>query len=390
MENKVLSYAPAECGILYCGSAYPAMVEMASLLKQQICVLCSMEEKSIDGLSQALGVDPAFIGDAVNQLMKLNMLKKSGDGFKTNFCVFTRYDSCQAYYAARKLMSDLQLPAKVDGIITGLKDKIAALDFYGHDFDIKYLNWILYILAGRVFEDYTRRWFSEKSNIIVLDADAPFSEKYPFSLKLNYQLADDKRQWDYVSEAWECWSTFYDTLYTQNYGTVCFNNIFDAPPFENSIEHGFDRDSGRGKYYNQVSVNLMLKLAENPWAELLPGEKEALQGLLDCGFVVEEKGYRVMIPVFTQKSLDELNGLLRKELSPLAKMIVEKAGPEVEKILLPVFKNDKELKDQFYAFWASEFIGPIHLFVWYGLNKGGFAIPADYKKSAAGIYMVQG
>lgn len=119
-------------------------------------------------------------------------------------------------------------------------------------------------------------------------------------------------------------------------------------------------------------------------------EKKVIKDFQNHGIVVEENGkYKPMIPVFTDETYQQVKAIFLKEVKSLVKEVVDQIGEKVESLLLPFLGGVKERKNHFYCFWISDFFSPMHEMFWYGLNQGGFALPKDYNKSVAGMYIVE-
>ena len=96
-----------------------------------------------------------------------------------------------------------------------------------------------------------------------------------------------------------------------------------------------------------------------------------------------------MIPIFTNEVFDQLEKIITRTVIPIVREIAEAQNKNIEELVLPEMHGVKERIDQMYVFWLCYFLCPQEELYWYGMNVEGLSIPADYKKSAAGLYIVR-
>ena len=144
--DKQLSYAPAEFQVSYCGWASPAMREMNGIFRQQLALLCYDQAKSVEELSESLQTPYEYIQDALDSFCKAKMMKKIDGKYLTLFPMLHLKKNYEAGLLCYKFSEEHEIPKKINDILFSLKDKIAALDFYGNDFNLSYLNWFLYTI----------------------------------------------------------------------------------------------------------------------------------------------------------------------------------------------------------------------------------------------------
>ena len=158
--DKQLSYAPAEFRVSYCGWASPAMREMHGIFRQQLALLCYDEAKSVDELSEALQTPCEYIQDAVDSFCNVKMMKKIDGKYLTLFPMLHLKKNYDAGLLCYNFCEEHEIPKKINDLLFSLKDKIAALDFYGKDFDISSLTWFLYTVTDNCMISEFRSYYS--------------------------------------------------------------------------------------------------------------------------------------------------------------------------------------------------------------------------------------
>lgn len=387
--EKQLSYAPAEFRVSYCGWASPAMREMHGIFRQQLALLCYDEAKSVDELSEALQTPREYIQDAVDSFCNVKMMKKIDGKYLTLFPMMHLKKNYEAGLLCYNFCEEHQIPKKINDLLFSLKDKIAALDFYGNDFDLSYLNWFLYTVTDNCMISEFRSYYSEKTDEVIMSNSDWRTHNYDFSLCASYNYADEKIEDDHLERRVSQTSTYY-----QHLGNYRYNNVFDFKPFpcsfeENAIGMGTS-EMGRNRYLTSGNIDFYLNLVKGINREFTEEEKKCLEDFEKHG-VVEKCGdsYKPMIPVFTEEVFSELEKIITRAVIPIVKEIAQAADKAMEEIMLPEMRGVKERIDQLYVFWLCSFLSPRQELYWYGMNVEGLEIPKDYKASAAALYIVK-
>ncbi len=385
--DKRLSYAPAEFRVSYCGWASPAMREMNGIFRQQLVLLCYDQAKSVEELSQALQTPHEYIQDAVDSFCNAKMMKKIDGKYLTIFPMLHLKKNYEAGLLCYKFSEEHEIPKKINDILFSLKDKIAALDFYGNDFDLSYLNWFLYTVTDNCMISEFRSYFSDKTDEVIFNNSDWRTNNYNYSLCASYNYADEKIEDDYLERRLTQTSTYY-----QHYGQHRYNNVFDYAPFPCSFEEvpiGMASECGRNNYLTRENIDFYLNLVKGINRDFTEVEEKCLKDFEKHGVVEKIEGrYRPMIPVFTNESFSELEKIISRAVIPIVKEIAEASDKTVEEMLLPEMHGVKERIDQFYVFWLCTCLSPLQSLYWYGMNVEGLSIPADYSRSVAGIYIV--
>ena len=387
--DKQLSYAPAEFRVSYCGWASPAMREMHGIFRQQLALLCYDEAKSVEELSEALQTPREYIQDAVDSFCNVKMMKKIDGKYLTLFPMLHLKKNYEAGLLCYNFCEEHEIPKKINDLLFSLKDKIAALDFYGNDFDLSYLNWFLYTVTDNCMISEFRSYYSEKTDEVIMSNSDWRTQNYDFSLCASYQYADEKIEVDDNYERTAQTSTYY-----QHYGQVRYNNVFDFKPFPCSFEERTigmgTSEIGRNNYLTRENIDFYLKLVKGINREFTEVEKKCLEDFEKHGVVEKTAdGYKPMIPVFTEEVFAELEKIITRAVIPIVKEIAEATDKAMEEILLSEMHGVKEKIDQLYVFWLCSFLSPRQELYWYGMNVEGLKIPEHYERSAAALYIVR-
>ena len=385
--NKQLSYAPAEFQVSYCGYASPAMQQMQDIIKKQLTLLCYDEAKSVDELSEALQTRREFIQDAVDSMTRIKMMKHIDRKYLTLFPMLHLKKNFECGKQTYKFSQEHEIPKRINDLLVSLKDKIAALDFYGNDFDITYLNWFLYTVTSNCMMEAFRSYYSDKTDEVVINKNAWCTANFDFSICASYNYADEKIEEDNLEARLQKTSTVYNRLCG-----IQFNNVFDYAPFPASYDrkrHISDCQGGRNLYLTSENINFYLHLTKGLDRDFTEDEKKWLEDFVKHGVVKKtENGFKPMIPVFTEEVFSEIEKMISKAVLPIVREIAEAQDKTIEELVLPEMHGVKERIDQMYVFWICYFLSPIQELNWYGINAGGFAIPEDYNTSAAGLYII--
>ena len=387
--DKQLSYAPAEFRVSYCGWASPAMREMHGIFRQQIALLCYDEAKSVDELSEALQTPREYIQDAVDSFCNVKMMKKIDGKYLTLFPMLHLKKNYEAGLLCYNFCEEHEIPKKINDLLLSLKDKIAALDFYGNDFDLSYLNWFLYTVTDNCMISEFRSYYSEKTDEVIMSNSDWRTHNYDFSLCASYNYADENIEDDHLERRVSQTSTYY-----QHLGNYRYNNVFDYKPFPCSFEEsalGMGTSyMGRNKYLTSGNIDFYLNLVKGINREFTEEEKKCLEDFEKHG-VVEKRvdSYKPMIPVFTEEVFSELEKIITRAVIPIVKEIAQATDKAMEEIMLPEMRGVKERIDQLYVFWLCLFLSPRQELYWYGMNVEGLEIPKDYKATAAALYIVK-
>lgn len=374
MSDKQLSYAAAEMQVSYCGNCYNSMRLLKDKIYKHIVLLCYKEPKKLEQLCQDLQTGSEFIKDALADLQREGLLEKNEELYSTKFPMFHEYNEFRATEVVNKILLKNNIPQRINDMLLSKKKEISELDFYGNNFDIKYLNGFLYAIVNELLMEKIRAFYLDKTDEIVIDKKYWQTQNYDFSHKIMYRYPDEKPAEQTATNRLDSTNG-----YSTYIGDILVNVAFDL-----------EEESKRIGFLDAKNILTYLKLAENPAANLDENESDYVKALVENGVLAKNgEGYVPMIPVLTESVLREIKKLLEKEVIEFAKEIVGDAGNEVEAILLPELYGKKSRIDQFYVFWLCYLLSPLQELNWFGMNQGGFELPKDFNKSVLGIYIVK-
>lgn len=388
MKTKQLSYAPADIRPTYCGWAHPLMLQLQDEIKKQIILLCYDQPKSVSELSEELQTSYEYIQDAVNRLCQAKLMAKEDGKYTTIIPMFHLSKNFEATAIKNKLVWEKDIPKKIVELTYSLKDELCTMDFYGNTFDIKYLNWVLFVMIYNMTQRKLRSYFAGKTDEVIIDDYTWRTQNHDASSMASYKYTDEHPEKDApeCKQRVELWSTYY-----MHIGDIGIYNVFDASPFPTGYDtrtKKMDFYQGRNAYITEKNLSLYLDLVKDKEIEMNENNKKILEEFLNHGVVVMDgEKYKPMIPVIPKEIVDKGEKILLKALTPIIKEIADEIGPKIEEILVPCLGNNKTRKDHFYTYWICEFINPREELFWYGMNVDGLEIPADYNKSVAGMWI---
>lgn len=377
------AYAPAQVDWFWGGSMSRASKLMgSSKIVPQIMVICRMEQKSVNDIADEMGIAPVYLEDILEKMTEEKLLLSPAKGkYLSNCCVFPKQAYYEAELYANKIFHDGGFPEKISERLFAVKDKITSLDFYGNHFDYRYLMWLLYAAAEESFGTVGRNEYLKKYN-----------GKYPndgrdYQLTVLYILPDESFDGSLFSKIkathWSCLYQFFDTA---DYGHVGFANEFEAPPFPNEDRRPDDCLVGRDRWVDGNNISLLIDLAKDPAKKLTEYEEEMAANFLKKGLLEKEgDGLIVQLPIFSGAVRDEFFEIVRTAIEDLAKEYAEAIGGEVEKRLMPYVRRD--MTSNFLHWDMRMFFKILGCLYWYGWDKH-LALPEDFSRSAAGLYLL--
>lgn len=379
MNNAIgkSAYAPARIGYFYGYECAGAEKVMQQKIAEQIAVIARSEPKTVNQISDEMGVAPVYVEDIVRQMVNHSLLKESGKGrYVTNFCVFPQNDYCKAESEMNRIFFEGEFPKRITEMLYDLKDEITSLDFYGSDFDYSYLLWLLYVRAGYEMGE--------------LSAKAIIDSRYPLikdEAERRYRMTAMYLTPEETAEDYPCkgigWSNLGQGFLTAKYGYVDYLNLFDAYPFVDKSGGRLDRCG----WINGGNASLLIALSENPSMELNVNEQEQAAAFIEHGLVRKtENGLKVLIPIISNNVYAKIIEIIHKNIKPLAEEYGKEAGNAFIDALLPYVRKD--LMSNFLYWDVSVRMQEIPALFYYGIEEGKtLRLPEDYTRSAAGLLL---
>ena len=192
----------------------------------------------------------------------------------------------------------------------------------------------------------------------------------------SFTLADEKIKYDKPIKQ-VGWSNLHEHFENDKYGKITYVNFFQAEPFS-------DRDG----LINASNDTILFKLVESDGnIELSNIEKEQMANFILKGVIIKDGNkYKVNIPIMTYECDDRIRHWLSDLLQPLVDKYVDDITAMADKIIRPTIRED--LLEE-YAHWIlSGYFYPLRYVLYWAMYEGKtLAIPADYSKSAADLYL---
>ncbi|MCM1579142.1 MAG: sigma-70 family RNA polymerase sigma factor [Ruminococcus sp.] len=376
------SYAPALLDWFWGGGISSASRIMnSSKIVPQAMVICRSEAKSVNEIADEMGVAPVYLEEFLYKMEDEKLLISHVKGkYLANCCLFPMQAYTKAKAYALGEFHENKFPDKISGSLERLREKITALDFYGNSLEYPYLMWLLYVWAGDIFSKAAGEKYLEK-----------YKGKYPpdsrsYHLTVQYILPEenfDETVFGKMKTVGH--SVLYQSFNTSAYGSVTFANEFEYEPFPCDSFGDDEQRRGRDGWADGNNISLLIALADDPAKKLTKYEEEQAAEFLKKGLLKKDGGgLAAQLPIIPRKVQEEICGLIASEITGLAKEYAQIIGSEAEKILLPYVRRDMMSN---FLYWDMRMMFHITggLF-WYGWDKH-LALPEDYSRSAAGLYI---
>lgn len=385
MNNTgTFSYAPAEVNWFWgfnCGNAAEILNE-ENVIAQQVCVICRGTAKATVEIADEMGIAPLYLEPILKQMREVSLLTSPAkDKYITNFCVFPLQSYTNAGAVACNEFVDNGFCRRVSEKLVSLQDKISSCDFYGNKFDHKYLMWLWYVIAG----DYlgtlaNERYLERYKGKIANEAERRYRITMTYALpdeKIDHSLWGGKKRVQ--------WSNNHMTYLTADFGKVEYVNDFAFDPFPNE---GKGMTTGRDLWLDGSNIPLVLALAENPEKLLNTYEEEIAAQLIKNGVIKKnDNALEVQLPIFKRKTYREICRIIGDEMRPLAIEYADNISDRLEELLLPHVR--RELLSNFIYWDMQMLFQPTRDLFYYGMEESDYlAMPEDYSKSAAGLYIL--
>lgn len=378
------AYAPAQVDKLWGGCVMrPSNLMESSKIIPQIMVICRTEQKSVNDIADEMGIAPVYLEEILERMTEEKLLLTPAKGkYLSNCCVFPKQAYTETKLYANKIFHENGFPEKITEKLFAIKDKITSLDFYGNHFDYRYLMWLLYAAAEDSFGTVGRDEYIKKYN-----------GKYPndgrkYQLTVQYILPDESFDGSLFNEMKAVnWSCLHQNFNTADHGYVTFVNDFEMSPFPNDDRRSEDWRRGRDRWVDGNNISLLIDLAENPAKKLTAYEEEKAADFLKNG-LLEKEGDKltVQMPIFSRAVHNEFCEIISTEIGGLAAEYANIIGGEVEKRLMPYVRRD--MMSNFLHWDMRMFFQITGALFHYGWDKH-LALPEDYSRSAAGLYLMK-
>ena len=366
-KNKRLSYAPAELNM--CGSNnIPSHWHfLQDTMVKQILVACAYEGKTVREIAETIGVAPVYFEEKIDYLLKHRFIKETTPStYIDDFPVVPQQADVDMQVAANAI--HLATMPRVTAIIRDLLPEARRLILNERDLSDGYLLWFLYVRAAWGMGNCMKTRYAEVCPHKVAESNGK-----PWRLFGRVTYPDDQIicKGEYKGMGW---SNMHYHFRTAKH-SITVANLYEAEPFPMS----------RDTLITEGNANLVMRLWEDPRAELTPNEQETAAHLIRAGFLVNrDGGIHLNVPVMTWDDTWKLDELYAAALDGIAAEVVNDLIKVGDTHMLPHVRPD--LLEEYVHYIMTLCFSCINELFWYGVNEGhDLEIPADYETSAAGM-----
>ena len=366
-KNKRLSYAPADLNMCGCNDIPSHWNFLQDTMVKQILVACAYEGKTVREIAEAIGVAPVYFEDKIDYLLKHRFIKETAPStYIDDFPVVPQQADVDMQVAANAI--HLATMPRVTAIIRELLPEARKLILNERDLSDGYLLWFLYVRAAWGMGNCMKKRYAEVCPHKVAESNGK-----PWRLfgRVTYPDEQIVCKGEYKGMGW---SNMHYHFRTAKH-SITVANLYEAQPFPMS----------RDTLITEGNANLVMRLWEDPRAELTPNEQETAAHLIQAGFLVNrDGGIRLNVPVMTWDDTWKLDELYAAALDGIAAEVVNDLIRVGDTHMLPHVRPD--LLEEYVHYIMTLCFSCINELFWYGVNEGhDLEIPADYETSAAGM-----
>ncbi len=366
-KNKRLSYAPAELNM--CGSnGIPSHWHfLQDTMVKQILVACAYEGKTIREIAETIGVAPVYFEEKIDYLLKHRFIKETAPStYIDDFPIVPQQADVDMQVAANAI--HLATMPRVTAIIRDLLPEARRLILNEGDLSDGYLLWFLYVRAAWGMGNCMKKRYAEVCPHKVAENNG---KSWRLFGRVTYPDDQIICKGEYKGMGW---SNMHYHFRTAKH-SITVANLYEAQPFSMS----------RDTLVTEGNANLVMRLWEDPHAELTPNEQETSAHLIQKGFLVSrDGGIYLNVPVMTWDNTWKLDELYATALDGIAAEVVNDLIKVGDTYMLPHVRPD--LLEEYVHYIMTLCFSCINELFWYGVNEGhDLEIPADYETSAAGM-----
>ena len=366
-KNKRLSYAPAELNM--CGSnGIPSHWHfLQDTMVKQILVACAYEGKTVREIAETIGVAPVYFEEKIDYLLKHRFIKETAPStYIDDFPIVPQQADVDMQVAANAI--HLATMPRVTAIIRDLLPEARKLILNEGDLSDGYLLWFLYVRAAWGMGDCMKKRYAEVCPHKVAENNG---KSWRLFGRVTYPDDQITCKGEYKGMTW---SNMHYHFRTAKH-SITVANLYEAQPFSMS----------RDTLVTEGNANLVMRLWEDPHAELTPNEQETAAHLIQKGFLVSrDGGIYLNVPVMTWDNTWKLDELYATALDGIAAEVVNDLIKVGDTHMLPHVRPD--LLEEYVHYIMTLCFSCINELFWYGVNEGrDLEIPADYETSAAGM-----
>ena len=366
-KNKRLSYAPADLNM--CGSnGIPSHWHfLQDTMVKQILVACAYEGKTVREIAETIGVAPVYFEEKIDYLLKHKFIKEIAPStYIDDFPVVPQQADVDMQVAANAI--HLATMPRVTAIIRDLLPEARKLILNEGDLSDGYLLWFLYVRAAWGMGDCMKKRYAEVCPHKVAENNG---KSWRLFGRVTYPDDQITCKGEYKGMTW---SNMHYHFRTAKH-SITVANLYEAQPFSMS----------RDTLVTEGNADLVMRLWEDPRAELTPNEQETAAHLIQKGFLVSrDGGIYLNVPVMTWDDTWKLDELYATALDGIAAEVVNDLIKVGDTYMLPHVRPD--LLEEYVHYIMTLCFSCINELFWYGVNEGhDLETPADYETSAAGM-----
>ena len=366
-KNKRLSYAPAELNM--CGSNnIPSHWHfLQDTMVKQILVACAYEGKTVREIAETIGVAPVYFEEKIDYLLKHKFIKEIAPStYIDDFPIVPQQADVDMQVAANAI--HLATMPRVTAIIRDLLPEARKLILNEGDLSDGYLLWFLYVRAAWGMGNCMKKRYAEVCPHKVAENNG---KSWRLFGRVTYPDDQITCKGEYKGMTW---SNMHYHFRTAKH-SITVANLYEAQPFSMS----------RDTLITEGNADLVMRLWEDPRAELTSNEQETAAHLIQNGFLVSrDGGIYLNVPVMTWDDTWKLDELYATALDGIAAEVVNDLIKVGDTYMLPHVRPD--LLEEYVHYIMTLCFSCINELFWYGVNEGrDLEIPADYETSAAGM-----
>ena len=366
-KNKRLSYAPAELNM--CGSNnIPSHWHfLQDTMVKQILVACAYEGKTVREIAETIGVAPVYFEEKIDYLLKHKFIKETAPStYIDDFPIVPQQADVDMQVAANAI--HLATMPRVTAIIRDLLPEARKLILNEGDLSDGYLLWFLYVRAAWGMGNCMKKRYAEVCPHKVAENNG---KSWRLFGRVTYPDDQITCKGEYKGMTW---SNMHYHFRTAKH-SITVANLYEAQPFSMS----------RDTLITEGNADLVMRLWEDPRAELTPNEQETAAHLIQNGFLMSrDGGIYLNVPVMTWDDTWKLDELYATALDGIAAEVVNDLIKVGDTHMLPHVRPD--LLEEYVHYIMTLCFSCINELFWYGVNEGrDLEIPADYETSAAGM-----
>lgn len=355
MKETAFVYRPDTMAMAFCGEA--VMVEHTeiidtSLSKQNICIACYREPKTLNELSELFGIPKVYLEHDLNWLVKNEFVCETKRGYATNFPIETIAQEQKKYAVYMKHKERLS-DVLIDELLKA-EDKIRTIGFIGCDMPMEKLLWLLIYRCG----NYLRLPDYWEEPPVRHGGGRYYSLGFQKMEDGTYDVALDTKGWAYNGGMWN-----------DNFWWIGLYNFGRAEAHELIWK--------KSPEWQWLSEMLKRCIETETVAEKLPeDEKYQLAKLVQKNFVRIEDG--VVVPNFCVFTSEQYQMLKETVFEPINKLLwdeVEAIAKELESLydgLLPGHLKQYQKLEVWSALMDIVFVTEILAF-----QEGKLYVPQD-------------